>query len=151
MRGILYGAAGVLAAALVPVAGGTLVATMGLVPVAADEPPSGLESRVAQFVLRRSIARRAANVEVAPKAVDVTSGAEIYDDLCARSHGTAANPSPLAAALRPPAPRLSAHDSRWNERELFWIVKHGIRNTAMPGWSGVLSDDDIRSVIAFLR
>jgi len=26
---------------------------------------------------------------------------------------------------------------------MFWIVKHGIRNTAMPAWGNLLSDEEI--------
>ena len=31
-----------------------------------------------------------------------------------------------------------------------WIVKHGIRYTSMPGWSGQLPDDDLWRVATFL-
>jgi len=40
--------------------------------------------------------------------------------------------SPLGSSFYPPAPLLPGHKSEWRERELFWIIKHGIRNTAMP-------------------
>ena len=31
------------------------------------------------------------------------------------------------------------------------MIKYGIRFTAMPGWSGVLSDDDIWKTVVFLK
>jgi len=34
---------------------------------------------------------------------------------------------------------------------MFWIVKHGIRNTAMPAWETLLSDDDIWQVVTLVR
>jgi len=60
-------------------------------------------------------------------------------------------PSTLGASFYPPAPQLPGHPTSYNEAEVFWIVKHGIRNTAMPACRQMLSDDDIRSVAAFVK
>ena len=46
---------------------------------------------------------------------------------------------------------LTRAKSEWSERELFWIIKHGIRNTAMPAWAALLADDDIRQVAALVK
>jgi len=34
---------------------------------------------------------------------------------------------------------------------MFWIVKHGIRNTAMPAWGNLLSDDEIWRVVTLIN
>ena len=34
---------------------------------------------------------------------------------------------------------------------LFYVVKYGMRYTAMPGWDGVLSDDDIWKTVLFIK
>jgi mono/diheme cytochrome c family protein len=34
---------------------------------------------------------------------------------------------------------------------MFWIVKHGIRNTAMPAWGNLLSDEDIWQVVTLVK
>jgi mono/diheme cytochrome c family protein len=39
----------------------------------------------------------------------------------------------------------------YTDGELFWIVKHGIRNTTMPAWGAFLSDQEIWQVITLLR
>jgi mono/diheme cytochrome c family protein len=51
----------------------------------------------------------------------------------------------------PPAPHLPLHGTTFTEREVFWIVKHGIRNTAMPAWGNLMSDDDIWRVAGVVR
>jgi mono/diheme cytochrome c family protein len=33
----------------------------------------------------------------------------------------------------------------------FWKIKHGIRLTGMPAWSGALSDEQIWSLALFLK
>ena len=37
------------------------------------------------------------------------------------------------------------------DSNLFYVVKYGIRFTAMPGWDGVLSDDDIWKAVLFIK
>jgi mono/diheme cytochrome c family protein len=82
----------------------------------------------------------------------LVSGGEIYKEMCSRCHGEpGAVSSPLGLSFYPPAPLLPGHKSEWSERELFWIIKHGIRNTAMPAWAALLADDDIRQVAALVK
>jgi len=45
----------------------------------------------------------------------------------------------------------TGHASAYGERELFWIIKHGIRNTGMPAWGSLLSDEDIHQVAALVK
>jgi len=37
------------------------------------------------------------------------------------------------------------------DNEMFWIVKHGMRNTAMPALGNLLSDDEIWHVVTLVR
>jgi hypothetical protein len=34
---------------------------------------------------------------------------------------------------------------------IFWVTKHGVRMTGMPAWTGILSDDDIWKIVAFIK
>ncbi len=151
MRGFLAGVCFALGATGVV---GLGIVFLGLAPVNADQRPSGIEARVLGAALRKAVGRQVAGAEEPPppSSEDLVSGGEIYQDACARCHGEAGKPpSPLGASFYPPAPQLVGHASEWNERELFWIIKHGIRNTAMPAWGGLLSDDDIRQVAALVK
>ena len=54
--------------------------------------------------------------------------------------------------MYPPAVDLgSAAVQAWSDRELFWIIKHGIRLTGMPGFGRELGDDEIRQLVAYVR
>jgi mono/diheme cytochrome c family protein len=127
---------------------------VGLVPVNADVPPSGLETRFIPIAVHASVAH---NAEEQPNPVDPTdenliAGGEIYTELCARCHGIPGKaPSVLGASFYPPAPQFTVQPSTYTEGELFWIVKHGIRNTGMPAWGRLLTDQDIWRTVAVLR
>jgi mono/diheme cytochrome c family protein len=41
--------------------------------------------------------------------------------------------------------------SQYTDAQLFWLIKHGIRNTGMPAWSGMLSDDEIWQIVSLLK
>ncbi len=151
MRRVL---AGVVATLLLQASLALLIIGFGGAPVNADRRPSALETRLLGTAVRTSVARRAAaeSEPPPPSADDLATGAEIYDEMCARCHGDAAGGGKaLGAAFYPPAPPLAGHANPYSERELVWIVKHGIRNTAMPAWASLLSDEDIRQVAAVVK
>lgn len=59
--------------------------------------------------------------------------------------------SPAAEKMLPPPPNLARSMRPWSDAELFWIVKHGIKYTGMPGWVALERGDEIWAVAAFLR
>jgi mono/diheme cytochrome c family protein len=61
------------------------------------------------------------------------------------------SPSVYGAAFYPPAPQLSDGMPRYTDAELFWTIKHGIRNTGMLAWGGLLSDEQIGQVVNVLK
>jgi mono/diheme cytochrome c family protein len=89
---------------------------------------------------------------IAPTATNLMEGARQYEEHCSLCHGGAkAKISPMQNQFSPPAPQLInriPHDpSSW----MFWVTKHGVRMTGMPAWTGVLSDDDIWKIVAFIK
>lgn len=126
----------------------------GFVPVNADAAPSSLEMRLLPMIVHASVARGAKEQPGSenPSAEDLLAGAEIYKGLCAQCHGKLnGRPSVFGASFYPPAPQLPGRATSYSDAETFWIVKHGIRNTSMPAWRNMLSDDDIRHVTAFVK
>jgi mono/diheme cytochrome c family protein len=75
-----------------------------------------------------------------------------YKSTCATCHGTFnGKPSEYGQAFYPPAPTFPGELTEYNDAEVFWIIKHGIRNTGMPAWTGTLSDEEIWQVVAMLK
>ena len=154
-RFLLGGLTALVGASLVALVVGMLMIKMGLVPINADRAPSSFERRILPLVVRASVARRSsgqAGVAAAPTDADLAAGADIYKEMCAQCHGHMnGRASVLGASFYPPAPQLPGHGTSYTDAEVIWIVKHGIRNTSMPAWRNVLSDENIRQVASFIK
>jgi len=51
----------------------------------------------------------------------------------------------------PPVPQLISRTPDDPDANLFYVTKYGIKLTAMPGWDGVLSDDDMWKAVLFIK
>ena len=79
-------------------------------------------------------------------------GAAHYESRCASCHGTpGSSVNPVFAQMLPSPPGLVQRVPEWQADELFWIVRHGLKYTGMPAWSGGDRPDEIWSVVAFLQ
>ena len=89
-------------------------------------------------------------VQLTPAAL--SEGATEYEEHCAFCHGGAkAKISPMRDKFNPPAPQLVNRIPHDDDAWLFWVTKHGVRMTGMPTWDGVLSDDEIWKIVAFIK
>lgn len=151
MRRVLLGAALMLVLLLLSAA---VAMRLGLLPVSADGSHSRFEAGVMPVVLHASVARRASG-EKNPFPVtedNLKTGILTYKQMCATCHGTVrTGPTELGQSFYPPAPSLSGTAPQYTDSELFWIIKHGIRNTGMPAWGPMLSDKEIWQLVAILK
>jgi mono/diheme cytochrome c family protein len=152
MKGFIFG---IITLVLI-LALGLVFVEMGFVNMRADNPPSNLETTLAGHAMDASVARAAPKL-VNPIAADETNllaGARLYRDHCMLCHGDPVNPkSPLADAFNPRAPQFMnnmAEMPDMPENQNFFILQHGIRWTAMPGWKNILSDQQLWQLVTFL-
>jgi len=106
------------------------------------------------FGMQNSVELRA--MAITPPPLDnsdmIGLGAGHFHGGCAFCHGAPGTPvSPIARAMLPPPPDLTTSMRPWKNEEMFWIVKHGIKYTGMPGWVALERDDEIWAVVAFLK
>jgi mono/diheme cytochrome c family protein len=80
----------------------------------------------------------------------VNRGFNQYKEMCVGCHG-APGVEILAKGFYPAPPPLTKAAGKWNPRELFWILKNGIKMSAMPSFGVHLSDEMIWSVTAFTQ
>jgi mono/diheme cytochrome c family protein len=81
----------------------------------------------------------------------IKAGAEHYAALCVGCHLAPGLPkSDLRTGLYPHPPNLAQEEIQ-ESRRAFWIIKHGIKMSAMPAWGKTLGDDAIWDVVAFVR
>jgi mono/diheme cytochrome c family protein len=77
-------------------------------------------------------------------AADTINGGKVYGQYCASCHG------PSGAGMMPGTPNFTHGTSLMQpDNTLLNGIKAG--KNAMPGFQGILSDQDIRDVIAYLR
>lgn len=144
--------AGVLAAGVAAAGGGLLLAVAGVIPVAASDGHWRWAAWFLHFTMQRSVATHAPEIEP-PSLTDpamIQLGAAHFGNACAPCHGGIDSQPLLPQKMTPPAPKLAALIEQWQPSELHWIVKHGIRYSAMPAWPTEMRDDDIWPVVAFL-
>jgi mono/diheme cytochrome c family protein len=131
-----------------------LSARLGVLPVQADVTPSRIEATLLGSALHASVVRHAPNENnpVSPSEEHLIAGAQLYRQMCSRCHGASSDSENLyGRSFYPPAPRLLLSRPSYTDSQMFWLVKHGIRNTAMPAWGSLLSDDDIWKVVTFIQ
>lgn len=85
-------------------------------------------------------------------AGDPRSGKARYEQYCVVCHGARGlGNGPMAKATNPPAARLTSPEVRnKSDRELLDVIADG-KGTGMPAWRGILSDQDLLDMVAYLR
>jgi cytochrome c553 len=146
--GVLVGA-GVLAAL-----GGAVFAWSGLFDVAATTKHSWPVEWLLHYVMQRSVALHAPLL-AAPNLTDpvlILRGATHFASGCAPCHGAPGElASPIAQQMTPVPPGLYSADRDFTPSQLFWIVKNGVKMTAMPAWPAQQQTDEIWAMVAFLE
>jgi len=147
-------ALGILVAIVAFALGGWLYCRLGFADIRANVRPSWLESELAVMALHASAARHAPEEKnpIQPTEANLLDGARLYRDKCADCHGRPDNPrSDYGASFYPPAPQFMESHPRLQESETFYIIKNGVRRSAMPAWGSIMADSEIWQVVAFLN
>ena len=138
--------------ALIPIGVVAFVGS-GVYNIGADDYHTTVVLAAIQALRERSIAARADAIEV-PRLEDpskISAGAARYSALCVDCHlAPGVMKSDLRKGLYPHPPNLVQEDVR-DARRAFWIIKHGIKMSAMPAWGSTLNDEAIWDIVAFLR
>jgi mono/diheme cytochrome c family protein len=102
--------------------------------------------------LRYSVRHHAREVVTPPLTEAMAQrGAVVYAGHCLQCHGApGVPPKPAMLALQPSPGPLQHMTRRWQPNELYWLIAHGVKMTAMPAWRFRLSEQDLWSVVAFL-
>ena len=137
-----------------------IVLGSGAYNMAATEKHWGITEKIIAWVRESSIEARAKNLEAPP--LDDTEvllkGAEHYNAMCTICHlAPGLKPTELSIGLYPQAPvfhqRESVNDPAKQLdriRAYFWVIKNGLKMTAMPAWGLSHDDDSIWAMAAFV-
>jgi len=84
----------------------------------------------------------------------IAEGKQAFSYYCEACHGLDAQNTgvPFAGRLSPPAPSLASKNvQQYTDGQLKWVIDNGIRPSGMPASRGTLSEQDIWSIVIYLR
>lgn len=124
----------------------------GRYDIGADAHHTRPVAALLETLRERSIEARARDIAV-PKLDEpqlVLKGAGQYAAMCTGCHlKPGMKDSEIRPGLYPMPPNLSR--LRVDPAAAFWVIKHGIKMSAMPAWGFSHDDDTIWSMVAFLQ
>src|SRR5215469_594917 len=146
LKGFVLGIVTVIVVALAVV-----FASLPGLSVARREPPK-TEVAVATWLLRHSVPA-SAKAEVNPVAAspaDIEAGHRLFQQTCETCHAyDGGGKTEIGSGAYPRPPVLRTLLPSMSDGEVFYHVRNGIRNTAMPAWG--MPDRQLWQLVAYMR
>lgn len=125
----------------------------GVYNIGADAPHSKFVYMTLDQLRERAIAHHSRDI-VPPADLNspkrIAAGAGLYAEMCTGCHlGPGMEKSEMSQGLYPPAPELARPSNR-SAAQRFWIIKHGVKLSAMPAWGKTHDDQLIWDMVAFI-
>ena len=124
-------------------------------PSALPEPGKAETSSPHSIAHSRLARSRPKAIPPAPadRKASVDEGDKLFGVECADCHGQDGHsPTDEGRWMYPRSANLiSSQVQRYSDRELFWIVKNGIRLSGMPAFAKVETDEHIWNLVEYLR
>lgn len=154
MKKYIIGAiAGIIIIGLIVVIGGYFYISGGYYNISATVPHTEMTLEMLEKTMDSSVKRHAA--ETAMKEITISDslrGFNHYNAMCVDCHGApGTGRSEFGRGLYPKGPTLIGIENDWNDRELFWIIKNGIKMSGMPSFGKTHSDEQIWEIVAFTK
>ena len=132
----------------------TAIALTALTGCKAD-PPGKLETKVVIAAKHHLFVGNKSQKNPLPDTSETRAdGKEAFTHYCIACHGMDGQNTgvPFVDHISPPIPSLASDEvQRYTDGQLKWILDNGIRPSGMPGSKGTLSDDELWSIVVFLR
>jgi cytochrome c553 len=150
----------ILSLLLAPIILVIIVLGSGAYNMAATEKHWVITEKIIEWVRENSIEARARDLEVPPLdgAELLSKGAGDYNAMCTTCHlAPGLKPTELSIGLYPQAPIFHQREPIIDQTEklgraraYFWVIKNGLKMTAMPAWGLSHDDDTIWAMAAFV-
>ena len=119
------------------------------------KPPATEEARLVWTMKHHVfIGNRKQMNPIQSSARTVADGREAFSHYCAACHGLDGQNTgvPFADRMAPPVPSLVSTDvQQYTDGQLKWVIDNGIWPTGMPASRGMLNDEEIWSIVVFIR
>lgn len=138
-----------------PLAAVIAAALMVTLTACKANPPGKLETKFMTTLKQRVvIGGGSQHNPLGSDAATVSDGKEAFSHYCAACHGLDGQNTgvPFADRMSPPVPVLSGKSIQaYSDGQLKWVIDNGIWPSGMPASKGILSDDEIWSIVIYLR
>ncbi len=145
---------------LISLALAAITISSGVYNFAATEKHWPITEKLIEWIRISSINAHAKDIEVPPldSGDMIRIGATHYHAMCTGCHlAPGMEPTELSIGLYPQAPVFSQRETISNQAEMldlargyFWVIKNGIKMTAMPSWGLSHDDATIWAMVAFI-
>jgi mono/diheme cytochrome c family protein len=132
-----------------------VIAALLLVSGCKASPPGRLETRVITAAKHHIFVGNKKEKNPLPDTKETRNdGKEAFSHYCVACHGTDGQKTgvPFVDHMSPPVPSLASEGvQQYTDGQLKWILDNGIKPSGMPGSKGILSDDELWSIVVYLR
>jgi len=118
-------------------------------------PPARAEARLMWSMKHHVfVGNKKATIPLTITPKNIADGKDVFAHYCAACHGLDGQNTgvPFADRMAPPVPSLASTEvQQYSDGQLKWVIEYGIWPSGMPGSKGILSDDEIWSIVSFIR
>jgi mono/diheme cytochrome c family protein len=118
-------------------------------------PPGKVETKTITWAKHRIfVGNRKEKNPLQDNAETLKDGKEAFQHYCAACHGRDGHNTgvPFATRIAPPVPSLASPAvQQYTDGQLKWILDYGLWPSGMPGSKGMLSDDELWSIVVYMR
>jgi len=146
--------AGALLLLLALALGGFAFAYSGAYDVSASSGHTSAGRWMLRTTMQNSVRSRAADIPAPERFTSeaILAGGSEYKAMCQQCHG---GPGVARAewteGLVPLPPDLTKAAADWQANEIYWIVRHGIKMTAMPAFGGSHHEETLWNIAGFVE
>lgn len=119
------------------------------------KPPGKMETATVNFAKHHIFIGNKKERNPLPLSPETLEDGKVaFSHYCVACHGMDGQDTgvPFAGHISPPIPSLASADVQsYTDGQLKWILDNGIWPSGMPGSKGTLSDDELWSIIVYLR
>ena len=117
--------------------------------------PGRAETGLAQWTKKHVTVQGRDDHNPLPDSMEtLQAGKEAFGHYCFVCHGLDGQNTgvPFAENLSPPVPSLDSKEVQaYSDGQLKWIIANGIAPSGMPASHGILNDDEMWSIVVYLR
>ncbi|RKF22640.1 cytochrome c [Altericroceibacterium spongiae] len=150
-KGAILGAAALLILMIVVA---LIVVLTGGYNVAATDRHNPIVGWALTTTMGNSVRRQATDIQPPAEFTPamIAAGAGEYKAMCSHCHGgVGQSRAEWAEVMLPKPPPLAEAAKEWEPKEVFWLVKHGVKMSGMPAFGPTHDDKTIWNIVAFVK